>query len=105
MLYIHSNTHSVHYTLSLHVALPILSLLHRFRRTDFIPAPSVDAVFVRLHKRGPPLVAEIEAQLYRDLVAACFAAWRPSKSEEHTSELQSLAYLVCRLLLEKKNYT
>src|SRR2546425_8452335 len=39
--------------------------------------------------------------------------WLPSKeqqdlrallrSEEHTSELQSLAYLVCRLLLEKKN--
>jgi 23S rRNA (adenine-N6)-dimethyltransferase len=55
-----------------------VSLLHRFRRSDFIPAPSVDAVFVRLHKRGPPLVAEIDAQLYRDLVAACFAAWRPS---------------------------
>src|SRR5687767_15545510 len=41
-----------------------------------------------------------------------FAASRPdgvlflppalSRSEEHTSELQSLAYLVCRLLLEKK---
>src|SRR2546425_9741093 len=29
-----------------------------------------------------------------------FAA--PGRSEEHTSELQSLAYLVCRLLLEKK---
>src|SRR5687767_15527231 len=27
----------------------------------------------------------------------------PIRSEEHTSELQSLAYLVCRLLLEKKN--
>src|SRR5205823_13145074 len=27
----------------------------------------------------------------------------PPRSEEHTSELQSLAYLVCRLLLEKKN--
>src|SRR2546425_9631691 len=25
------------------------------------------------------------------------------RSEEHTSELQSLAYIVCRLLLEKKN--
>ena len=25
------------------------------------------------------------------------------RSEEHTSELQSQAYLVCRLLLEKKN--
>src|SRR2546425_1641691 len=29
-------------------------------------------------------------------------ARRPPRSEEHTSELQSLAYLVCRLLLEKK---
>src|SRR2546425_7999262 len=31
-------------------------------------------------------------------------AWNDSvgRSEEHTSELQSLAYLVCRLLLEKK---
>src|SRR2546423_12011630 len=28
---------------------------------------------------------------------------REERSEEHTSELQSLAYLVCRLLLEKKN--
>src|SRR5687767_15467042 len=28
----------------------------------------------------------------------------PLRSEEHTSELQSLAYLVCRLLLEKKNH-
>src|SRR5687767_15449166 len=27
---------------------------------------------------------------------------RTGRSEEHTSELQSLAYLVCRLLLEKK---
>src|SRR3989339_2022589 len=33
-------------------------------------------------------------------------ALRPrARSEEHTSELQSLAYLVCRLLLEKKYLT
>src|SRR2546423_6172658 len=30
---------------------------------------------------------------------------RRRRSEEHTSELQSLAYLVCRLLLEKKKIT
>src|SRR2546425_5203981 len=30
---------------------------------------------------------------------------RVRRSEEHTSELQSLAYLVCRLLLEKKKNT
>src|SRR2546425_8017158 len=35
----------------------------------------------------------------RDHVLQCFSEVR---SEEHTSELQSLAYLVCRLLLEKK---
>src|SRR5437762_9860857 len=33
-------------------------------------------------------------------VSAITSAWR---SEEHTSELQSPMYLVCRLLLEKKN--
>src|SRR2546425_3550807 len=36
---------------------------------------------------------------------ACQDGWRRCRrrrSEEHTSELQSLAYLVCRLLLEKK---
>src|SRR2546425_1413125 len=31
-----------------------------------------------------------------------FGATHVVRSEEHTSELQSLAYLVCRLLLEKK---
>src|SRR3712207_6892925 len=31
-----------------------------------------------------------------------FAATPPLRSEEHTSELQSRQYLVCRLLLEKK---
>src|SRR5687767_15348720 len=33
---------------------------------------------------------------------SCFSAPARVRSEEHTSELQSLAYLVCRLLLEKK---
>src|SRR5437899_3803955 len=36
------------------------------------------------------------------LVWGCDAA--AVRSEEHTSELQSLRHLVCRLLLEKKNY-
>src|SRR2546425_2538126 len=33
------------------------------------------------------------------------ASTTANRSEEHTSELQSLAYLVCRLLLEKKKKT
>src|ERR1035441_10977933 len=31
-----------------------------------------------------------------------YQSWRRERSEEHTSELQSLRHLVCRLLLEKK---
>src|SRR3712207_6905359 len=38
------------------------------------------------------------------LEAAMFNAVREGRSEEHTSELQSRQYLVCRLLLEKKKY-
>src|SRR5687767_15774645 len=37
------------------------------------------------------------------LFTACCISW-DTRSEEHTSELQSLAYLVCRLLLGKKKY-
>src|SRR2546425_8135614 len=48
--------------------------------------------------RGPTLAtvcaARISARIRKDLGL--------TRSEEHTSELQSLAYLVCRLLLEKK---
>src|SRR3989441_3924986 len=44
-------------------------------------------------------------QFFRDVPLSL--SWAPVawRSEEHTSELQSLAYLVCRLLLEKKKQT
>src|SRR5687767_15566299 len=43
---------------------------------------------------------EVSAARYADKPAVVF--YDTPRSEEHTSELQSLAYLVCRLLLEKK---
>src|SRR3712207_7939792 len=63
------------YTLSLHDALPILRVLAVGQ-----DAPVLDAADEVLH----------------GLVV------RAHRSEEHTSELQSRQYLVCRLLLEKK---
>src|SRR5258707_4736450 len=36
-------------------------------------------------------------------IPKCWKACLMARSEEHTSELQSRQYLVCRLLLEKKN--
>src|SRR5438132_9852635 len=50
--------------------------------------------------RGPATFAPIVAAL--GLPAPAFTAWVTSRSEEHTSELQSHSDLVCRLLLEKK---
>src|SRR2546425_12109134 len=65
--------------------------------------------YVRIDNRVAAAIAKLLVPLFgyladRELVegirvSAAIAEWR---SEEHTSELQSLAYLVCRLLLEKK---
>src|SRR5205823_8420043 len=54
-------------------------------------------------KAGVWLVINDHPQIAAEVGAAfCHLGQR---SEEHTSELQSLAYLVCRLLLEKKKAT
>jgi 23S rRNA (adenine-N6)-dimethyltransferase len=41
-------------------------VVHRFRRSDFMPLPHVDVVMLRLRKRGPPLVSSREGQCFRD---------------------------------------
>src|SRR2546430_4796260 len=51
----------------------------------------------RLHRRGRPAGRLVLRRRWRARLAR-----RVSRSEEHTSELQSQSNLVCRLLLEKK---
>src|SRR2546423_15037649 len=79
------------YPLSLHDALPISAQqLHLGRRRHL--ADLVEEEGPAPRRREQPLLVAHRARE------------RPlHRSEEHTSELQSLAYLVCRLLLEKKN--
>src|SRR3712207_8152402 len=76
------------YTLSLHDALPISNgaacIKCRGRRRMTMPGVS----------RGGCSTTTKHATSSRRT--------RPTRSEEHTSELQSRQYLVCRLLLEKK---
>src|SRR5687767_15056091 len=48
------------------------------------------------------LEAELACKMARSHNEALLRLMKEYRSEEHTSELQSLAYLVCRLLLEKK---
>src|SRR2546425_5286824 len=50
----------------------------------------------------PKPISRIRFPLCGDSFRNRTALSAPFRSEEHTSELQSLAYLVCRLLLEKK---
>lgn len=57
------------------------SVVHRFRRSDFLPAPRVEVALLRLRKRGPPLVGEEEAGRFRDLVSWLYTAWRPTVGE------------------------
>src|SRR3989442_12024486 len=66
------------YTLSLHDALPILAL-HRFE-----------------------VIRVLDLPLEGARVPLQFGERSRTRSEEHTSELQSRPHLVCRLLLEKK---
>src|SRR2546425_4025993 len=66
------------YTLSLHDALPIWFNFTALNTPEDHPARSMHDTFY------------VEG------------GTEQARSEEHTSELQSLAYLVCRLLLEKK---
>src|SRR3712207_8622909 len=54
---------------------------------------------------GAAALEEFEALAERFLDLWGIALGRHERSEEHTSELQSRQYLVCRLLLEKKKYT
>src|SRR5687767_15778990 len=91
------------YTLSLHDALPIS------------PSSTPSAPLIGPRVRSARLPARWRRRPSSSL--PLLGAHRPltrrrrrcrphprSRSEEHTSELQSLAYLVCRLLLEKKNH-
>src|SRR3712207_7159888 len=55
-----------------------------------------------LEHRAGLLVRSERAYLGRGLRDGAVGIAHPKRSEEHTSELQSRQYLVCRLLLEKK---
>src|SRR3712207_8262601 len=91
------------YTLSLHDALPISPSSSAPPAVPATTSPAMD------HPTRPPSRPPTTPSP-RAARSSCAKAptsppppSRSPRSEEHTSELQSRQYLVCRLLLEKKN--
>src|SRR5687767_15615890 len=90
---------------------PYTTLFRSYARDDTIIAQLMMRVLVdsqradhRLeHRRVSLCLALRRHEQQIDEVMILELTRHDSRSEEHTSELQSLAYLVCRLLLEKKN--
>src|SRR5205814_8892789 len=94
LYFFHDTAPTEIYTLSLHDALPILQPPRDNSTIRPVPrAANRHDSFVELAKKG-----DIDLLLVGDSITDL---WR-NRSEEHTSELQSLRHLVCRLLLEKK---
>src|SRR3712207_8888773 len=83
------------YTLSLHDALPICPVFGRLARWQ------AQGDVLVLGKDDLAFRPEETEQLFREHYGLALT----QRSEEHTSELQSRQYLVCRLLLEKKKKT
>src|SRR5205823_9125836 len=87
---------------------PDVNHLHIFPRSEFrgFGTPAQLLPWIRKTRRLQPDAAiDFQGLLRSALIAKASRAekiYGMSRSEEHTSELQSLAYLVCRLLLEKK---
>src|SRR3712207_7206198 len=89
------------YTLSLHDALPICislyalaKLLEIILKWDFDISIWVAAGIVMIYT----FMGGLTSAVYNEVLQFFLIV----RSEEHTSELQSRQYLVCRLLLEKK---
>src|SRR2546425_6979360 len=85
------------YTLSLHDALPIWGVTSLVGLAITVVVLAEFVVPGILSGASPLVISVLGALMIA--VASIYL-----RSEEHTSELQSLAYLVCRLLLEKKKH-
>ena len=53
-------------------------IVHRFRRSDFVPEPAVDSVLLKVVRREKPLIAKEDEKIFREFVRLGFCSWRPS---------------------------
>src|SRR3712207_7142793 len=80
---------------------PYTTLFRSVTANDAVSAPSGTVTLAGTD--ATPLPLESETTTPPAVAGAVRLTVPVARSEEHTSELQSRQYLVCRLLLEKKN--
>src|SRR5947209_10551786 len=73
------------------------------RSENLVRHQSVSPRRLRFGHRKPKISCGTEPSAFERKKSSATPRFQFSRSEEHTSELQSRQYLVCRLLLEKKN--
>ena len=94
------------YTLSLHDALPISAPRFLYCPVLVAAAPRLYLLSISCCRSAPSFItANFLLRQRPAFYTARFLLRQRPRSEEHTSELQSLTNLVCRLLLEKKKNT
>src|SRR5947207_11871358 len=93
--FVHQSPTTDYYSLSLHDALPISDIQVGVKKLRFC---SVQLTGSGVKRKGWKLVLKRHWRAPTPLPVSC------TRSEEHTSELQSHSDIVCRLLLEKKKY-
>src|SRR5258708_28746383 len=78
-------------------------MIRRPPRSTLFPFTTLFRSLYRLdNQRYPTAEQGLQALIVRPTSGPLPNNWKPYRSEEHTSELQSPDHLVCRLLLEKK---
>src|SRR2546425_7583106 len=77
-------------------------MIRRPPRSTLFPYTTLFRSRFGVAAREPVRALEKAWSTYRKTAGLNLYGHAVTRSEEHTSELQSLAYLVCRLLLEKK---
>jgi 16S rRNA A1518/A1519 N6-dimethyltransferase RsmA/KsgA/DIM1 with predicted DNA glycosylase/AP lyase activity len=62
-----------------------VTILRKFRRVDFVPAPSVEIVLLNLKMRKRPLISPLEENIYRNFIKFSFEAGKKGLDSGYTN--------------------
>lgn len=70
-----------------------LEIVHKFKKSDFRPIPSVDTVMMRVVKLREPLIIESDEDLFRDFVSYGYTKFKPTLKKSYSKILSHVQFL------------